>query len=252
MNEWGIPDWRDPLAYGEVSKWSVNRWRWEFYRRREDLRAFFDENAEFIHRMMSKIIRPPDLDTPDSIDFSVPVGRFSDELRRFGYYWIPNPRFGNQPEWSIIPHSLSISPDYILGSRRYKDFAKVILAALESTGATFIEDDVNRIVHSLPGASVDGFVNKDEIGFVFEIDKPLGPQLAEVKACLSHLQIKRCGKILQGRRHESKWFGYLRTLDARADGATWAQIAELHPATARTEQTARDIWEAANALRFNF
>jgi hypothetical protein len=44
-NLWGIPDWREAEAYGNTNRWSLNRWRWEFYRRREDLRDYFGANA---------------------------------------------------------------------------------------------------------------------------------------------------------------------------------------------------------------
>ena len=48
---WGIPDWTDECAYGDVSRWSEYRWRWEFTRRRSDCRADFrahkDETARF-------------------------------------------------------------------------------------------------------------------------------------------------------------------------------------------------------------
>lgn len=37
--EWGLPDWRDAASYGEVKEWTFMRWRWEFYRRRDDLRV---------------------------------------------------------------------------------------------------------------------------------------------------------------------------------------------------------------------
>jgi len=42
----GTPDWRDAAAYGDVKRWTLGRWRWEFSRRRHDVRALFDERAE--------------------------------------------------------------------------------------------------------------------------------------------------------------------------------------------------------------
>ena len=54
------------------------------------------------------------------------------------------------------------------------------------------------------------------------------------------------------RRHPTKWLGYLHALDAREAGATWQEISALYPQTNQTEQTARDTWEAARALCFNF
>ena len=50
LNEWGIPNWRDAAAYGDVTDWTLDRWRWEFFRRRPDLRAFFDQWADDTHR----------------------------------------------------------------------------------------------------------------------------------------------------------------------------------------------------------
>jgi hypothetical protein len=46
MTDWGIPDWRDPSAYGSTSNWSEPRWHWEFVRRRGDCRHDFTEHAE--------------------------------------------------------------------------------------------------------------------------------------------------------------------------------------------------------------
>lgn len=34
--KWTAPDWRDPLAYGDITLWSGRRWAWEFLRRNED------------------------------------------------------------------------------------------------------------------------------------------------------------------------------------------------------------------------
>jgi len=34
--KWTAPDWRDPLAYGDVTLWSGRRWAWEFLRRNKD------------------------------------------------------------------------------------------------------------------------------------------------------------------------------------------------------------------------
>jgi hypothetical protein len=91
-----------------------------------------------------------------------------------------------------------------------------------------------------------------ECALIFDLDKPLSVQLEAAKEYLRECQTERHGKFLQHRRHREKRIGYLQTLDAREVGATWAEIAELHPNTAQTEQTARDIWVAADALRFNF
>lgn len=89
----------------------------------------------------------------------------------------------------------------------------------------------------------------------FDLSQPIEPQLAIARHVLQVSQMQMRGQLVpreKKRRHPAKWFGYLRTLDARAAGATWSQIALIHPSTAQTEQTARDIWEQAVELCFNF
>ncbi|ASP22582.1 hypothetical protein ANTHELSMS3_03971 [Antarctobacter heliothermus] len=43
MTEWDVPDRRDAAAYGDVSSWSFDGWRWEFCRGCPDIRTEFDK-----------------------------------------------------------------------------------------------------------------------------------------------------------------------------------------------------------------
>ena len=225
-NEWGIPDWRDPAAYGDVKRWGFMRWRWEFYRRRDDLRAAFDSRAQETYEYHLKLHENPLYGAgrtlrPDEPGFTA-QGYVDDP---FGYAGIPNPRISEQPS------------DAIFSVMDYPGDNRMIMGK----GARY---------PGKPEHEVD--IGDGEMAVIFDLDKPLGPQLKRLKNALTNRQIFRHGAALQKRGHTSKWLGYLRTLDARADGASWAEIAALHPNTAQTEQTARDIWGAANALRFNF
>jgi hypothetical protein len=106
VNEWGIPDWRDARAYGDVKRWTLDRWRWEFYRRRDDLRAYFDERAEATYQFWSgfadrSYMPLADL-KPDQPGFCVSV--HPAHMNAFGYTELPNPRIGEQPDsamWTI-------------------------------------------------------------------------------------------------------------------------------------------------------
>ena len=225
-NEWGIPDWRDPAAYGDVKHWGDMRWRWEFYRRRDDLRAAFDSRAQETYEYCLKLHENPLYGAgrtlrPDEPGFTAQSYYVDDP---FGYGGIPNPRISEQPSDAIF--------------------------SLDYPGANSIIRGEGPRWPGKPEKTVA--LGDGELAVVFDLDKPIGPQLERLKNELTVRQISRHGAALQKRRHPSKWLGYLRTLDARADGASWAEIAALHPLTAQTEQTARDIWEAANALRFNF
>ena len=226
-NEWGLPDWRDPAAYGDVKRWEFMRWRWEFYRRRDDLRAAFDANAEQTYHFYleanllgggkGQILKP------DEPGFCARLP--TDAAMGFGYAGLPNPRVSEQP-------------------------AHILFSVLEYPG------NISMIIGKGPRFpdSPEGYcgIGDGELAAIFDLDKPIGPQVEGLKESLKAWQVIRHVAALQKRRHPAKWLGYLRTLDAREDGASWAKIAALHPNTAQTEQTARDIWDAANALRFNF
>lgn len=96
LNEWGVPDWRKPENYGSTEGWSRDRWRWEFIRRRADVRAAFDEGAEDTYRYLVKFAGmegfPAAHLRPDEPGFTVahPLA-LEVELPR-----LPNPRIGDQ------------------------------------------------------------------------------------------------------------------------------------------------------------
>lgn len=241
-SEWGIPDWRDAEAYGDVSRWTFMRWRWEFYRRRDDLRAAFDSRAQETYESALELHKNPLYGTgrtlrPDEPRFT--AQSYLDDP--FGYAGIPNPRISEQPG------------DVIFSSLDYPGN----IALVKGEGPRW------------PGESETTVSLGDgELAVVFDLDKPLGPQLEPLKNALVAMQILRHGAALQRRRHPAKWLLYLRTLDAREamPGASWREytdalyehgILDRHKSPAGgyrapPPQAGRDVWEAANALRFNF
>lgn len=217
MNEWGIPDWRKPAAYGEVSTWSVNRWRWEFLRRRDDLRQEFDSRCMVEHEHDSRLYeKRPDMFYERPPRPSEPGFFISTNLIHDGPEKLPNPRIGKQPF------------DVISWSDR------------SDSHVQFIRAD-----------PPDGFFRCD-----FDLSKPIKPQIERAEALLKEMQEHTIGKKVQRRKHPSKWFNYLRALDGREDGARWIEIAEvlsLSPADpGNAVKAAEDTYKAANELRFNF
>jgi hypothetical protein len=282
-DEWGLPDWRDPEAYGDVKRWTFNRWRWEFYRRRDDLRAYFDAHADESWRRGS-VRRTVEGDPlrPDEPGFK--TLHSPEALERFGYASVPNPRIGDQPEINLetskhpgvkgikgtghallksqpLGSFLKLSPGYESKdwASRAINFAGIDLDLYEFDYEKIQAGDDEEAMR----AERDGVLaclskchaiplKDNQLIITFDLDEPLESQLEDAAYYLRWLQHDHHGKLLQKKRHPKKWLGYLRTLDAREDGASWREIAAIHPNTARTEQTARDIWEAADALRFNF
>ena len=219
-----------------MKRWTLGRWRWEFFRRRDDVRAFFDERAEpqyegdlagwqracarndFKPAERAYILEhaPIKPDDPRFLARCTP-----EEQDRFGYISVFNPRIGDVSKF---------------------------------------ENDVERrdsfewAVSGERGDKVLSGIKLEKYHFViaFSIARPLAQQLADAARNLKGLQKYRLGHHPQKRRHPTKWFGYLRALDAREAGATWQEISALYPQTNQTEQAARDTWEQARALCFNF
>ena len=250
-DEWGVPDWRDAFAYGDTSKWTFNRWRWEFYRRRDDLRAFFDRwaNDPEVRNLRCNEGRLPN--EPGYLAFGK-GGEKGDAIRRFDYGGVPNPRIGDQPAGSILPCEQLF--------RRTRFF--------------------NPIKRRPPGFSVrealgeqmprqyDLHLYDHEYAIKFDLNKPLNPQVQEAQAILKKAQIKLHGKLVHRKKLKEKWFDFLRILDARAEdpNASWqvftdalyeVRLVDRHANDdggyrAPPPQAGRDRWEAADTLRYNF
>ncbi|MGY6694951.1 MAG: hypothetical protein ACXIUW_02845 [Roseinatronobacter sp.] len=235
LNEWGVPDWRQASVYGDVNQWTLNRWRWEFFRRRDDLRAFFDRWAD---DSCNRNLGCNAGKLPNDRGFRAFGGdeEGGSAIRLFDYGGVPNPRIGDQPAISIMP-----ADQFFHRFRFYNPLKRepLGLSVREALG-----EKLPRIYELS--------LQDHEYAIKFDLNKPLRSQVDEALQILKEAQIALHGKPVQRRHHTEKWLGYLRTLDARAANATWAEITALHPGTAQTEQTARDIWDAANGLRFNF
>ena len=235
LDEWGIPDWRNKSAYGNVSLWSIDRWRWEFYRRRDDLREYFERWAQVNHE---EDLRANERRSPSDPGFLV-FGRDDEEgrgIKDFDYAGVPNPRIGPQPAISIMPFSK------LVYNWRFYDPTKRPLSTrgvLEVTGKRTAKE--YRI-----------WLEENEMAVKFDLNEPLTAQVKAADQALRAKQKELHGKLVRNPQHKTKWLDYLRTLDARAARASWSEIASIHPQTAQTEQSARDKRNSADALRFNF
>lgn len=112
----------------------------------------------------------------------------------------------------------------------------------------------------LPGTSehhiaeYDDFMARRDEGFVsieFDLTKPVKEQLERAGKVLAREAREYGAK--ERRQHVVKWPTYLRVLDAREDGQTWDTIAhEVLKYTRNEPQAAKQVWDAARQLMFNF
>lgn len=244
MSEWGIPDWRKPKAYGNSVSWKFFRWRWEFYRRRPDLREMFTKvsQAESPEHSFMFRGRPP----------KGVIGHYvqaPDVCRNEFGYWphLPDPSIGEHPSdlLLILPKEMPKLDDDI----QWDNYSA--MEHLEKCGLKLTKSQIALIEHLNDSLLVPFY--KGKTFMAFDLELPIEPQLAIAKRYLQAEQRDKLGRNLQAqRRHPTKWLTYLRVLDAREAGASWSEIAPILPNTAQTEQTARDTWEQASALCFNF
>jgi hypothetical protein len=232
LTGWGIPDWTSATAYGDTTRWSENKWRWEFTRRREDYRADFDRNlpetlAELAERSRAEpgqqFLRP---DQPGFV-----AQGYVDLTHKYGLGGLPNPRISDQPFYVLI---------------------------FRSEGAQYtVGYGHNRWAQDVATARVpDGFG-----AVLFDLRQPIDRQWQRIRETVLHFQKIKFGGVVQSRRRPEKRLGYLRVIDARETGATWRQIAEngalgrnRRSQVDRTQgpQTARQVWEQARHLMFNW
>ena len=227
MTDWGLPDWRDPSSYGDVDNWSPDRWRWEFYRRRHDLREFFDRWADKTYEANIAANAGCSSNEPGFLAFGQDddAGR---AIKEFDYAGVPNPRISAQPAITIKPYSALVYPlrCYNPGTRPPSS-----RGVIERTGKEY------RLR-----------LEQHEIAIKFDMGEPLQKQIDEAFEILKTAQQNLHGKSILERKQSNKWLGYLRSLDAKAAEASDCEIASLHPHTKQTPQTVRDVLAAANAL----
>jgi hypothetical protein len=161
LNNWGLPDWRDESAYGDTSKWTLDRWRWEFLRRRNDLREFFDKWAH--HTFKFRDIPANEGLNPEMPGFSAYAdkGVRPNGMELFGLIGIPNPRISEQPRWAIIPSDQFVRP------LNYIDPTK------QSAGNHGVRSVLGPVKWNLYGIRLDD----KQYAIRFDLDKPLAEQI---------------------------------------------------------------------------
>jgi hypothetical protein len=261
LNEWGISDWRDPSSYGDTKGWSNNRWRWEFYRRRHDVRHVFDQFAPGSLQIQH---RQADLfGDPAPSEISEPG--FSIELDRrlsleFGYPRLPNPRIGDQPKHAIT----TIRGDAVKGDGAVRMPAVQTLQDVLRIANIHLTDEQKQGLLWDEGQKLL-VIEPVEIAIAFSSNRPLAPQAQSATAWLKEIYARE-GWSIQRRRHPKKWLDYLRILDAKEAGATLQEIAEIFHAqgvlsryknptggySPPPPQAAGALLQAARALQSNF
>lgn len=282
--EWGLPDWRDPGAYPSPSDWSLLRWRWEFYRRRDDLRnAFIEAYERSLHSVWQESVQ---VLGPGEAGYAITIDEKT--VRQFGYPMLPNPRIGEQPDWNLQLAGTKLEEMMVVaGGKDGHPIGEYFDLNFKAGSERAVSDAFHdlsisaqkssRILHSAPkdkprehlqkmvlehfAACFPVFVEGQEVALIFDLSAPLELQLSRAKSILDQMQLQLHKRKLQKRRIEDRWPTYLRVLDAREAGASWAVISEQalprridesgERATSKP-QAARALWKQAATLQSNF
>ncbi|OZB17831.1 MAG: hypothetical protein B7X55_05755 [Rhodobacterales bacterium 34-62-10] len=238
LNEWGVPNWQDEKAYRFPSDWTRNRWRWEFYRRRNDLREYFDRWADKTYEEnleCNEGRRPHD---PGFFAYgNIEASQVA--LKEFGYSGIPNPRVGDQSVGSIRPF-LELTKQQVR-----------IVSSLdnETRYQGMLEDTTKqaRREHEI-------LLGPYEVALRFDLDQHIEPQIKRARQVLAKRQklLDRTPKI--SRFHTKLHSNYLRVIDADDDGATLSEIAAFLPKSYgnRSPKTADNVLNQAREMQFSF
>lgn len=248
MNEWGIPDWRDPAAYGDVKAWSDMRWRWEFRRRLDEFRAECDALLAMERELNAAYDAFQNTRTVENRD---KFSRLVDE--------IDDMRFRHMRSWGYPGDLPALDP-------RVSEYSDDVLKVMPHTKKPG--------VHSMVGsASSEAGLSrvspkKGQITITFNLDQSLSSNLELAERILRREQKKSIGKVIHKAHDpqtaESKarlWLEYLRVMDGKEAkerkifGAprTWHEIGLiLYNGNEGAGDKARKAFATARKLAENF
>ena len=243
--DWGVPTWEHPEYY-ENAHWDSNQWRWEFLRRRQDYREVFE-------KALAELLDP--LATPE--DYAdVEHFLIGDGMRAWPFHHKDAERFRLEELYDpVISEWMGCGPEWNSG---------------------LIHSGLNGRDYRWRGPK-DGWREVDAphlVSVTFDLRFPLAAQFAEARDYIEDMQFQSLvyaeieaedwdedvaiadakKRIASPKFHQSKWPLYLRVLDARAAGASLAQIAEILPDTMSRQdpQSARNVLTQAERQQFSF
>lgn len=219
MNEWGIPDWRNPATYGDILLWSDMRWRWEFRRRLDDFRQEADK------LMQSERQARLALDTFQQVRSSQNREAYShalDDLQRLREaHW---KKWGYANDKGCLDPRLSDYDDDMLLTFPHKGVSAMLGSASSEAGNSGV------------------FPSIGQLTLTFNLDQPLSKNLEHAERILRQEQKEYLDRVIH-KSHDPhsaeakahSWLNYLRILDGKEAmrrkifGApkTWADIAAV-------------------------
>ena len=218
---WGCPDGMNAEDYTNSDEWCDRRWRWEFLRRSQKVRSAFSLALINLYQGEGREIPFDFMTDVENLEIVLPLS--PQMAANTGYAALPNP--ANPESFRLLDQSELSFHD----ARRITQWDITLVERGQiSSGEVF---------------------NVSQVPIIFDPNSPIAPQvegLAEYLLSFRHPSVRSDPQKQRG----DLWLSYLRILDAREAGYTYAQCAErLCSSTAATDQTARDRVRAAKRLQ---
>ena len=231
---WGVPDWRDERPYIATHKLTASQWRWEFIRRRpsyrEDWVRWFWKGREDVERNKVRLLRDkPGWSKDEALETVMPLDEAHTERvdKGMSSYTLKDP------------------------SRQF--------CYWQLDDAVYYTELIERQRPPKrprpPSISPEDWRSYGLGHWQFDLTKPLPAQFAKAKTNLTKIQNYLYGKQNKLKPRRDLWPLYLRALDAKDSGASYNLMARTfwpNDLDKKTPQSARDVHEAAVALRNNF
>jgi hypothetical protein len=220
----GIPDWRDESAYAECKTWDLDRWRWEFLRRRADYRADFEAAAQALNTSALQFAHE---------------GAELYELEEFFAPWVSDWSYSG-PIWHPLSLPKMDDDGFPVGRGEWMEVAF---------------DLSKPLTPQLAGAKKElecrqGLLN---LSVIESVQLAYGAEYSGEKEIDIDSIIKKSSIIKRApKSHTQKWPTYIRALDARAAGASYSAISKTLPEymDSRSPFAGREVLRQARAVWF--
>ncbi|WP_299776856.1 hypothetical protein [uncultured Roseobacter sp.] len=220
---WGTPLlWWEKDSYPDAESWNFDDWLWQFVRRNREYREIFDQLAPRF-ASVEHGVAPNSGGNLGKVEGIEPLSHGPGS-------------FTKVQQAKLLAAGLKYWPFIHSACRRWSmsAFYDPRISHWFGEGPTWHSGDRGTGLRQLDPKNLSpwGFHLK---GFLFDKERPIGPQIKEAKAALEYEQ-SRMERTITPRRHEAglpkkssenmkKWPTYLQAIDARSVGATNATIA---------------------------
>ncbi len=218
-NNWGVPDWRDEAAYPRLNDLDETHWRWEFLRRRDDVRKDWEvyANDTFVENVSRSKVASDTLYEQHIWSLDAPKFRAKvpNCLHKYCLDGLPNPSLAS-------PSGLKFQPSSYGLFISYSDEETMPDSFLEDSEQEEVENE--RLAYQFPDESHKSAPSTNGVEWNFDLSKPLSPQFNDARKYIDALCKELTIPKKRDKPTQQNLTMLLRVIDARQDDQTLETI----------------------------